>query len=118
MADTVLMKLTVTGDIRPAATVQVVLLIGHPMESGFRTQDSGQRIPKHVVETVTVSLDGAVVFTATLGIGVAVHPYLAFPIVLPPQTPKAGKGYVLNAHWVDNLGQHGEMSRVLPLLGA
>jgi sulfur-oxidizing protein SoxZ len=110
MADTVLMKLTVTGTVQAGATLQAVLLIGHPMESGFRTLDSGQRVPKNVIDTVTVHLGEQVVFKAQLGIGIAAHPYLAFPVTLPSPLPS---GIVLRAQWLDDRAQRGETSRAL-----
>jgi sulfur-oxidizing protein SoxZ len=110
MADTILMKLTVTGAVQAGATLQAVLLIGHPMESGFRTLDSGQRVPKNVIDTVTVRLGEQVVFKAQLGIGIAAHPYLAFPVMLPNVLPV---GLTLRAEWVDDQVQRGETRRVL-----
>ncbi len=110
MSDTILMKLTVNSAVQAGATLQAVLLIGHPMESGFRTLDSGQRVPKNVIETVTVRLGEQLVFQAALGIGVAAHPYLAFSVVLPSVLPA---GLVLKAQWVDDKAQRGETSRVL-----
>jgi sulfur-oxidizing protein SoxZ len=110
VADTILMKLTLTGAVQAGATLQAVLLIGHPMESGFRTLDSGQRVPKNVIDTVTVRLADQVVFQAKLGIGIAAHPYLAFPVTLPPTLPV---GLTLRAQWVDDQAQRGDISRVL-----
>ncbi len=110
MADAILMKLTVTGAVQPGARLQAVLLIGHPMESGFRTLDSGLRVPKNVIETVTVRLGERILFNAQLGIGISAHPYLAFPVTLPSVLPA---GLTLRAQWLDDRGQHGETSRVL-----
>jgi sulfur-oxidizing protein SoxZ len=110
MANTILMKLTVTGAVQSGATLQAVLLIGHPMESGFRTLDSGLRVPKNVIDTVTVRLGEQVVFQAKLGIGISAHPYLAFPVNLPSVLPP---GLTLRAEWVDDKAQRGETSRVL-----
>jgi hypothetical protein len=110
MADTILMKLTVTGAVQAGATLQAVLLIGHPMESGFRTLDSGQRVPKNVIDTVTVRLGEQIVFQARLGIGISAHPYLAFPVTLPSRLPA---GLTLRAEWIDDKVQRGETSRAL-----
>lgn len=110
MTDSVLMKLTVNGKVEAGSTLQAVLLIGHPMESGFRTLDSGQRVPKHVIEQVTVRLGEQVVLQATLGIGISAHPYLAFPVSLPSSLPQS---LTLKAQWMDNKGLSGEIIRVL-----
>jgi sulfur-oxidizing protein SoxZ len=105
------MRLSVTGTVSAGNTVAAVLLIGHPMESGYRTLDSGQRIAKNVITTIRVQLGGQVLFEAETGIGVSAHPYLAFPVPLP--TPLPVNGVVLSVNWVDDNGQRGEIKREL-----
>ena len=56
-ANDIVMKLSLKGELRLGATVQAVLLIGHVMESGFRVLDLAQRVPKNVIERITVTLD-------------------------------------------------------------
>jgi sulfur-oxidizing protein SoxZ len=105
------MRLNFTGIVSPGATLQAVLLIGHPMESGYRTQDSGQRIPKNVIEKIRVQLNGQLLFEADTGIGISANPYLAFPVPLTAVMPAGG--WVLKAVWLDDKGQRGEIERAL-----
>jgi sulfur-oxidizing protein SoxZ len=105
------MRLNVTGTVREGNTLAAVLLIGHPMESGYRTLDSGQRIPKNVITSIRVQLGGQSLFDAETGIGVSAHPYLAFPVPLPAPLPASG--VVLSVNWVDDKGQRGEIKREL-----
>lgn len=103
------MRLTIKGDIQAGATVQATLAIGHPMESGFRTLESGQRVPKNVIERITVTLDTESLFNMETSIGISAHPYMVFPVSLPNVIPSAGLKLV--ALWTDDQGQRGEISR-------
>jgi sulfur-oxidizing protein SoxZ len=105
------MRLNVTGTVSAGNTLAAVLLIGHPMESGYRTLDSGQRIPKNVITSIRVQLSGQSLFDADTGIGVSAHPYLAFPVPLPATLPPGG--WVLSVNWVDDKGQRGQIQREL-----
>lgn len=105
------MRLNVKGNVSAGATLAAVLLIGHPMESGYRTLESGQRIAKNVITSIRVQLNGQTLFDAETGIGVSAHPYLAFPVPLPAILPPTG--LVLRVDWVDDQGQRGEIKREL-----
>lgn len=105
------MRLNVTGTVRAGNTLVAVLLIGHAMESGYRTLDSGQRIPKNVITSISVQLGGQALFDAETGIGMSAHPYLAFPVPLPAVLPL--NGMLLSVAWVDDKGQRGKIQREL-----
>ena len=106
----IVMKLSLKGELKLGATVQAVLLIGHAMESGFRVLDLGQRVPKNVIERITVLLDKAPVLTMETGIGISANPYFSFPISLPLS---ATTPLVLSIAWVDDRGSQGQLERVL-----
>jgi hypothetical protein len=113
----ILMRLTVRGDIKTARMVQGVLAIGHTMESGFRVLDSGGRVPKNVIEKITVHLGTELLFEMDTGIGISAHPYMVFPIPLSQAIrDKASQGSMrLLASWVDDSGARGELSRDLAI---
>ena len=102
-------RLTVTGVVQPGASLKAVLLIGHPMESGFRTMESGQLVPKNVIETLLVRLNDSILFRASTGIGISANPYFAFPVTLPEAS--SPEGWHLSVSWVDDKGQRGELKR-------
>lgn len=104
-------RLTLTGAVHPGATLKAVLLIGHPMESGFRTMESGQLVPKNVIETLLVRLNDRTLFQASTGIGISANPYFAFPVTLPEAS--SPEGWHLNVSWADDKGQRGELKREL-----
>ena len=106
----IVMKLSLKGELKLGATVQAVLLIGHAMESGFRVLDLGQRVPKNVIERITVSLDSALILQMETGIGISANPYFSFPITLPLT---AAAPLVLAVAWLDDRGAQGQLERVL-----
>jgi sulfur-oxidizing protein SoxZ len=111
MATNFPIRLTTTGTVLPGATLQAVLLIGHPMESGFRNLDSGQRVPKNVIESIVVRLGDLTVLEANIGIGISANPYFAFSVPLPAEMPPGG--WRLSVQWVDDAGQRGATERIL-----
>ena len=108
---TIPIRLNVTGDVKPGGILAVVVLIGHPMETGYRVLDSGQRIPKNVIESIQVTLNGQLLFEADTGIGISAHPYLAFPVTLPAEFP--AEGLKMSVQWRDDKDQRGVLERVL-----
>ena len=79
---------------------EVRLQIRHPMETGYRTDDSGNAIPRNVVRDVTCRYDGELVFSARLSSGIAANPYLRFFV-----TARASGDLVFE--WVDDNGARG-----------
>lgn len=61
--------------------VEIRTMITHPMESGFRLDNVGRGIPRHIVETFTCSYGGTEVFRAKLHPAVSTNPYFLFYVV-------------------------------------
>ena len=78
-------------------TIEVKLLVKHPMESGYRKGEDGKRIPAHFIETLVVRCKDKVIFDAYLGIAVSENPYIEFNF------KGAEPGDLIEATWVDNL---------------
>ncbi len=79
-------------------TVEMKLMVKHPMESGLRKDEEGKRIPAHFIETLLVKCGERVVLDARLGMAVSENPYLAFNF------KGAKKGDPISVTWTDNLG--------------
>ena len=62
-------------------TVEVRTMITHPMESGFRLNNVGQPIPRHIVQSFTCAYGGKEVFRAKLHPSVSTNPYFLFYVV-------------------------------------
>ena len=75
-------------------------LITHPMETGLRkNKKTGEVIPAHFIQEVTVKHNGKVVLDCEWGGSISKNPYLAFKF-------KGGKkGDAIELSWKDNTGQ-------------
>jgi sulfur-oxidizing protein SoxZ len=79
--------------------VDVRVLMSHEMETGQRRDGSGNLVPAHFIQTVTVTHAGKTVLSAEWGPAVAKNPYMQFKF----QGGK--KGDELTITWVDNKGE-------------
>lgn len=80
--------------------IEVRIAIQHPMETGFRFDVSGQAIPKNVINRLVCRYNGAEVFRAEMGSGVAANPYLQFYAVADASGEMA-------FDWIDDNGNRG-----------
>lgn len=79
--------------------VEVRVLMSHEMETGQRRDSSGNLVPAHFIQTVTVTHAGKTVLSAEWGPAVSKNPYLKFKF----QGGKKGDEIVVT--WVDNKGE-------------
>lgn len=84
---------------------EVKAIIGHPMESGRRRDNTtGELIPEHFIKEIVCVHQGKTVLTANWGGGVSANPYLSFRF-------KGGsKGETVTLKWTDTLGESGALS--------
>jgi sulfur-oxidizing protein SoxZ len=94
MTDPMRIRASLTGD-----TVEVKVLMSHPMETGLRKDASGALVPAHYIETVKASCNGKDVLAADWGPAVSKNPFLAF------RFKGAAKGDKLTITWVDTAGE-------------
>ena len=80
--------------------IEVRIAIQHPMETGFRFDLLGRAIPKNVINNLSVRYNGAEVFRAELGSGIAANPYLQFCTVV-----ESSGEFVFE--WIDDVGLRG-----------
>jgi sulfur-oxidizing protein SoxZ len=80
--------------------IEVRIAIQHPMETGFRYDHSGKPVPKNVIHTLVARYNGAEIFRAELGSGIAANPYLQFFTV-------AQATGAIEFSWVDDAGVSG-----------
>ena len=66
---------------RLGEVIEVKALIGHPMETGYRRTQHGERIPRDIITLFTCTYNGTEVFRADLHPAIAANPYLVFPTV-------------------------------------
>lgn len=58
--------------------IEIRATIGHPMETGYRPDDSGKILPRDIIRRFSCRYNGELVFSAELFSAVAANPYLAF----------------------------------------
>ena len=57
------------------------LLIQHPMETGYRTGETGRKIPKNAIRSLSCRYNGVEVFRAELHPAMAANPLIVFSTV-------------------------------------
>jgi sulfur-oxidizing protein SoxZ len=93
MADPMKIRAQMKGDV-----AEIRVLMGHAMETGQRKDGSGNVIPAHFIQTMTVDVGGKRVVDGQLGTSVSRNPVFGFKV----KGAKAGDKVVVN--WVDNKG--------------
>ena len=93
-------RVQVPREAKRDEVIQIRIAIQHPMETGFRFDHFGKRIPKNVVNQLVCRYNGVEVFRAEMGSGVAANPYLEFFTV-------ADASGEVTFDWVDDAGASG-----------
>jgi sulfur-oxidizing protein SoxZ len=99
-------RISIPAQARRGELVTARIAIQHPMETGFRVDNSGKLIPKNVVKELVCRYNGVEVFRAEMGSGISANPYLQFHFVA------ADSGKVEFA-WVDDAGEKGAESAAI-----
>ena len=93
-------RINVPAEVPRDKPFEVRILIRHPMETGYRSDDAGRPIPRNVISTVTCRYNGDAVFSARLTSGIAANPYLRFFVT-------ARESGQLAFEWMDDSGVRG-----------
>ncbi len=109
MATQIPSRLSFFGAIRPGNTIEARWIAGHPMESGFRVDDSGQRVARNIITQVRVLLNGRLILDMEPGTGLTANPFLAFPLTVPAE------GGTVAVEWLDDTGNRGRAQQLLLL---
>jgi sulfur-oxidizing protein SoxZ len=109
MTNKVQTRLAFLGEIKPGAHIEARWSAAHPMDSGFRVDDSGRRIARNIINQVHVYLNDQLLLEADLGTAMTSPVYLSFPLQVP------ATGGVVKVVWKDDIGQIGETLQRLML---
>jgi sulfur-oxidizing protein SoxY len=82
-------------------TVELKIIIVHPMRTGRSKNDDGQLMPAHFMQLMQVVLNGKVIVDAQTGTGISRNPYFTFYV------KEAKVGDVIAVNWQDNRGFEG-----------
>ena len=58
--------------------IEIRTLVQHPMESGFRLDNTGKAIARHIVESFHCTYNGREIFRAKLHPAVSTNPFFTF----------------------------------------
>ena len=85
------------------------ILITHPMETGRRRdKTTGEIVPAHFIQNVTIEHNEAVIASCRFGAGVSRDPYMSFRL------REARPGDRVKVSWTDNLGQSDSEEALVP----
>jgi sulfur-oxidizing protein SoxZ len=74
-------RVRVPGRAQRGEAVEIRAMVTHPMESGFRPDNLGRTIPRHIVTSFTCTYAGKEIFRARLHPAVSTNPYFVFYVV-------------------------------------
>ncbi len=90
-------RLRVPETARRGEVIEIRTMVEHPMESGFRYNNVGKLIPRHIATSFACRYNGREVFRATLQPAVSTNPYFLFYLV-------ADESGELVFSWTDDRG--------------
>jgi sulfur-oxidizing protein SoxZ len=96
-------RIAVPPTVKRGEPFEVRVIVQHPMETGFRRDYDGKAIPLNIVDKLSCTYGGRVVFSAVLGSGIAANPYFVFYVVGNASGPMV-------VEWSDDRGQTGRVS--------
>jgi sulfur-oxidizing protein SoxZ len=71
-------RVAMPDQARRGEIIQIKTLIRHAMETGYRVDSVGKRIPRDIVASLKVTYAGTEIFAMDFTQGVAANPYVAF----------------------------------------
>ena len=102
-------KILVPSQAKRGEVVEIRIAIQHPMETGFRMSNLGKVIPKNTISNLVCRYNGADVFRAEMGSGIAANPYLQFYLV-------AQESGNVEFSWADDSGEKGSASSAMTVV--
>jgi len=99
-------RMRVPKNAKRGEIIEIRVMIEHPMESGFRYDNVGKTIPRHIATDFRCHYNGREVFRATLHPAVSTNPYFVFYVV----AQETGK---LEFDWADDRGGNVTETRLL-----
>ncbi|UCH47079.1 MAG: thiosulfate oxidation carrier complex protein SoxZ [Betaproteobacteria bacterium] len=74
-------RLRVPKKARRGDVIEIRVMVEHPMESGFRHDNVGKLVPRHIATDFYCRYNGREVFRAILHPAVSTNPYFSFYLV-------------------------------------
>jgi sulfur-oxidizing protein SoxZ len=90
-------RIQIVPPVKRGEAFEVKIIIRHEMETGYRTTDDGKPVPRNIIRRVSCRYNGAEVFRAEPGPGVAANPLFTFFVT-------ARESGELVFEWTDDAG--------------
>jgi sulfur-oxidizing protein SoxZ len=71
-------RVRMPGSAKRGEVIEIRALVEHPMESGFRLDNTGKPIGRHIVESFDCTYNGREVFRVKLHPAVSTNPFFTF----------------------------------------
>jgi len=97
-ADLMQTRVRVPARVARGQAIEVLTLINHPMETGLRIGPEGQPLPRHIIESFSLDLDGERLLSMRLHTSMSANPFLRIGL----RPPHSG---VLTMTWRDDQGR-------------
>ncbi len=67
--------------VKRGQAFEIRVMIGHPMETGYRRGADGDRLPRNILTDFRCEFGGELVFSAQLHPAISANPFLSFGMV-------------------------------------
>jgi sulfur-oxidizing protein SoxZ len=98
-----LSRIQIPPSVKRGEVFAVRVALAHPMETGFRHDDSGGTTPYNVINTFVCRYNGVVVLATSMSSGIAANPSFQFYV-------RARESGELTFEWRDDAGKQGRAS--------
>lgn len=71
-------RVRMPANARQGEVIEIRTLVQHPMESGFRLDNTGKEIPRHIIQSFECTYKGTEIFRAKLQPAVSTNPFFTF----------------------------------------
>ena len=71
-------RVRMPGSAKRGEVIEIRTLVQHPMESGFRLDNTGKAIARHIIESFDCRYNGREIFRARLYPAVSTNPFFTF----------------------------------------
>ena len=105
-----LSRVQVPNTARRGEVIRVSISIQHVMETGYRPDNYGKRIPKNVINDLVCRYNGVEVFRVEMGSGISANPLLQFHVIA-----RDSGEFVFD--WVDDSGARGNARAAIMVTG-
>jgi sulfur-oxidizing protein SoxZ len=104
-------RVRMPGNAKRGEVIEIRTLVQHPMESGFRLDNTGKEIARHIIESFDCAYNGHEIFRARLHPAVSTNPFFTFYAV----AAESGE-FVFT--WKDDQGGVATVSQLLTVVNA